>query len=59
MHAGLECGTFSTVYPGVDIISIGPDLFNPHSPDERVDIASVGKFWAFMCDILAEVPEKR
>ena len=59
MHAGLECGIFSTVYPGVDIISIGPDLFNPHSPDERVDIASVGKFWAFMCDILARIPEKR
>ena len=58
MHAGLECGIFSSVYPGVDIISIGPDLSFPHSPDERVDIASVEKFWAFLCDILAGIPDK-
>ena len=58
MHAGLECGIFSSVYPGVDIISIGPDLSFPHSPDERVDSASVEKFWAFLCDILAGIPDK-
>lgn len=59
MHAGLECGIFSSVYPGVDIISIGPDLLFPHSPDEKVNIASVEKFWTFLCDILSEIPEKQ
>lgn len=58
MHAGLECGIFSSVYPGVDIISIGPDLSYPHSPDEKVDIASVGKFWTILCDILSDIPER-
>lgn len=58
MHAGLECGIFSSIYPGVDIISIGPDLLYPHSPDEKVNIASVAKFWTLLCDILVEIPEE-
>jgi len=45
IHAGLECGIIGEKYPGMDMISFGPDLQNPHSPDERVHIVSVGRFW--------------
>ena len=45
IHAGLECGIIGEKYPGMDMISFGPDLENPHSPDERVKIASVERFW--------------
>lgn len=48
MHAGLECGIIQGVCPEMDMISIGPDLENPHSPDERVSISSVQKIWEFM-----------
>ncbi len=45
IHAGLECGIIGEKFPGMDMISFGPDLQNPHSPDERVRIASVECFW--------------
>lgn len=45
IHAGLECGIIGEKYDGMDMISFGPDLRNPHSPDEKVHIASVGRFW--------------
>ncbi|HDQ46439.1 MAG TPA: aminoacyl-histidine dipeptidase [bacterium] len=45
IHAGLECGIIGEKFPGMDMISFGPDLRNPHSPDERVHIASVGRFY--------------
>jgi dipeptidase D len=48
MHAGLECGIIQGIYPDMDMISIGPDLQHPHSPDERVHIASVEKVWHFI-----------
>lgn len=48
MHAGLECGIMQGAYPTMDMISIGPDLEFPHSPDERVRIATVGKVWDFI-----------
>jgi dipeptidase D len=48
MHAGLECGIIQGIYPDMDMISIGPDLQFPHSPDERVHIASVAKVWDFI-----------
>ncbi|MDR1557727.1 MAG: aminoacyl-histidine dipeptidase [Tannerellaceae bacterium] len=48
IHAGLECGIIQGIYPDMDMISIGPDLQYPHSPDERVHIASVGKVWDFI-----------
>ncbi len=44
IHAGLECGLFLAKYPGLDMVSIGPDIKNVHSPSERLDIASVTKF---------------
>lgn len=48
MHAGLECGIIQGIYPKMDMVSIGPDLEFPHSPDERVRISAVGKVWDFM-----------
>lgn len=48
IHAGLECGLFSDQYPEWDMISIGPTIKFPHSPDEKVDIDSVDKYWALL-----------
>ncbi|MFM7021374.1 MAG: aminoacyl-histidine dipeptidase [Flavobacteriales bacterium] len=56
IHAGLECGIIGKVYPGLDMISFGPTIKYPHSPDEKVDIASVQKFWAFLQEMLKNVP---
>lgn len=55
MHAGLECGIIQESYPAMDMISIGPDLEHPHSPDERVNIASVQKVWDFIVATLARI----
>ncbi|MDR0995291.1 MAG: aminoacyl-histidine dipeptidase [Tannerella sp.] len=52
MHAGLECGIIQGIYPDMDMVSIGPDLQHPHSPDERVSISSVEKVWKFLCTTL-------
>ena len=48
IHAGLECGIIGRNYPGMDMISFGPTIKYPHSPDERVNIASVEKFYDFL-----------
>ena len=58
IHAGLECGLFSLAYPHWDMISFGPTIRHPHSPDERVNIESVGKFWDFLIETLKNVPVK-
>lgn len=58
IHAGLECGLFSTVYPDWDMISFGPTICNPHSPDERVNIKTVGKLWDFLVETLKNIPVK-
>lgn len=55
MHAGLECGIIQEAYPAMDMISIGPDLEHPHSPDERVNIPSVQKVWDFIVATLARI----
>jgi len=57
IHAGLECGLIQKVYPNVEMVSIGPTIKYPHSPDEKVDIASVGIFWQWLTKILANVPK--
>lgn len=57
-HAGLECGIILDHYPGLDTISFGPTIRNPHSPDEMVNIASVRKFWNFLLKTLQEIPKK-
>lgn len=51
-HAGLECGIIGEHYPGLDMVSFGPTIRHPHSPDEKVHIPSVGKFWTYLCRIL-------
>ena len=58
IHAGLECGLIGGVYPNLDMISFGPTIRYPHSPDEKVNIDSVGKFWNFLVDTLKHIPVK-
>jgi dipeptidase D len=58
IHAGLECGLLGGVYPDLDMISFGPTIRYPHSPDEKVHIASVKKFYDFLCETLKQVPVK-
>lgn len=55
-HAGLECGIIGTNYPGLDMISFGPNISGAHSPDERVEIVSVQKYWKYLVEILKEIP---
>lgn len=55
MHAGLECGIIQGIYGNMDMISIGPDLQYPHSPDERVNIPSVAKVWDFIKAVLERI----
>jgi dipeptidase D len=58
IHAGLECAILGGVYPNLDMISFGPTIRFPHSPDEKVNIASVGKFWDFLVATLKQIPVK-
>lgn len=58
IHAGLECGLFKKPYPNMDMISFGPTIKFPHSPDEKVLIESVGLYWEQMIAILENIPEK-
>ena len=55
IHAGLECGLFSEKFPGLDMISFGPTLKGVHSPDEKIEIASVEKFWRFLTELLSKL----
>ncbi len=57
-HAGLECGILGRNYPLMDMISFGPTIKGAHSPDERVSISSVKKFWTFLLEILKNIPER-
>lgn len=52
IHAGLECGLFLEKYPHLDMVSFGPTLRGVHSPDERLEIASVQKFWDLLCAVV-------
>lgn len=58
IHAGLECGLLGGVYPNWDMISCGPTIRYPHSPDEKVNIASVAKFWNYLVETLKSIPQK-
>ena len=55
IHAGLECGLIGEKYPGMEMASIGPSMWDVHTPDEHVSIASVGRFWTFLTAILARL----
>lgn len=58
IHAGLECGILSGAYPYWDMVSFGPTLMSPHSPDERANIPSVQKVWDFLKAVLENIPVK-
>ena len=58
IHAGLECGIIGSNYPNLDMISFGPTICYPHSPDEKVEIASVEKFYDFLLHTLKNAPKK-
>lgn len=58
-HAGLECGILGQNYPKMDMISFGPTIRGAHSPDEKVNILSVQKFWSYLVNILKNTPEKK
>ena len=57
-HGGLECALLGAKYPNWEMVSIGPTIKYPHSPDERVNIASVGRTWEYLKEVLKNVPEK-
>lgn len=59
IHAGLECGLVGEKYPGMDMISFGPNLFDVHTPSEKVQISSVQKIWNFLIELLKNVPVKK
>ena len=59
IHAGLECGLFLKKYPHLEMVSIGPTLRGVHSPDERLEVASVEKFWRLLVGMLEELSKER
>ncbi len=58
VHAGLECGAMAPLFPGLDMLSFGPGIVGPHAPGERVDIASVDRFWTLLTALLAALAEE-
>jgi dipeptidase D len=58
IHAGLECGLFLQKYPDLDMISFGPTIKGAHTPDERIRIDTVDKFWLFLLEMLKQAPKK-
>ena len=58
IHAGLECGIIGEKFPGMDMVSFGPDLRNPHSPDEKVHVGTVERFWKHLVGILETIATK-
>lgn len=58
IHAGLECGLIGEKYPGMDMLSFGPNLKEVHSPDERLEIASTQRCFQLLVAILKNIPEK-
>jgi dipeptidase D len=55
VHAGLECGIIGEMIPGMDMISFGPQIEFPHSPNERVKVASVSRFFGLLTETLKEL----
>ena len=54
-HGGLECGVIGNRIPGMDMISFGPTIKEPHSPDEKIHVGDIGKVWDFMQALLEEL----
>ncbi|EWH03711.1 hypothetical protein Q427_01805 [Halomonas sp. BC04] len=59
IHAGLECGILAGKYPHLDMISFGPLIRGAHSPDERVELASVEEFWTLLRGLIEDLAESR
>jgi len=57
IHAGLECGLFKSEYPDLDIASIGPTIMYPHSPDEKIKVVTVDRFWTYLLELLKNIPK--
>jgi dipeptidase D len=55
MHAGLECGVIGEKYPGMQMVSFGPTIVDPHSPNERVQISTVQSFWKYLKAVLENI----
>ena len=55
IHAGLECGIIGEKYPGMEMVSIGPNMWDVHTPDEHVSVSSVGNFWKLLVAVLEAV----
>jgi dipeptidase D len=58
IHAGLECGLISKKYPDMDMVSYGPTMRGVHSPDERMEIATVERFWDLTLEVLKNIPKR-
>lgn len=58
-HAGLECGLLGDRYPGMEMISFGPNIRGAHSPDEKVQVSSVQKYWGFLLETLKRTPQAK
>jgi dipeptidase D len=58
IHAGLECGLIGEHLPGIDMVSFGPSIHGAHSPDERVSIVSVQKFYRLLSEVLKELAKR-
>ena len=56
IHAGLECGLIIDKYPDMDMISFGPTIKRAHSPEEKIEISTVAKFWELTLDVLKNIP---
>ncbi len=56
IHAGLECGLFLQKYPDLDMVSFGPTIKGAHTPEERIEIGTVEKFWKFTLRMLERAP---
>jgi len=55
IHAGLECGLIGQNYPGLEMVSFGPNMWDVHTPDEHVSIPSVGNFWKLLAAVLESI----
>lgn len=58
-HGGLECGILGSKYPHWDMVSFGPTILHPHSPDEGLFIPSVGRSWLYLKEVLKAIPERK
>jgi dipeptidase D len=59
IHAGLECGIITAKHAGMQALSLGPTMYGVHTPNERLEIKSVGKFYKLICEILKNSPKKK